>query len=372
MRRETGPHWSAQDVEHMRHALALARRGLGRTRPNPPVGAVVVRGGRVVGTGWHKRAGTAHAEVIALAAAGKEARDATLYLTLEPCTHTGRTPPCAPQVIASGVKRVVIAVPDPNPVVRRRGIAMLRRAGIQVETGLEAEAGEELIRGFACHVTTGRPFVRLKLAASADGRIATRTGASRWITGPDARRLVHRWRDEMDAVMVGSGTLLADDPELTCRRAGGRDPVRVVVDGGLRTPPTARLLRAGSGPVWIATRTRHDAARARRLVRRGAELIPVPARGAHLDLAKLLRKLGERDVTSVLVEGGSGLAAALLANGLVDELCWFSAPLLIGGDGLPMIGPLGVRSLQGAYPLADLRVERVGDDLLHTARVEAR
>src|SRR5690606_308224 len=239
MRRETGPHWSAQDVEHMRHALALARRGLGRTRPNPPVGAVVVRGGRVVGTGWHKRAGTAHAEVIALAAAGKEARDATLYLTLEPCTHTGRTPPCAPQVIASGVKRVVIAVPDPNPVVRRRGIAMLRRAGIQVETGLEAEAGEELIRGFACHVTTGRPFVRLKLAASADGRIATRTGASRWITGPDARRLVHRWRDEMDAVMVGSGTLLADDPELTCRRAGGRDPVRVVVDGGLRTPPTA-------------------------------------------------------------------------------------------------------------------------------------
>ncbi|MEW6268018.1 MAG: bifunctional diaminohydroxyphosphoribosylaminopyrimidine deaminase/5-amino-6-(5-phosphoribosylamino)uracil reductase RibD, partial [Thermodesulfobacteriota bacterium] len=261
---------------------------------------------------------------------------------------------------------------DPNPVVRRRGIAALRRAGVEVETGLEAEAAEELIRGFTRHVLTGRPFVRLKLAASADGRIATRTGASRWITGPAARRLVHRWRDEMDAVMVGADTVLADDPELTCRRTGGRDPVRVVVDGELRTPPGARLLRAGRGPVWIATRARHDAGRARRLARRGAEILAVPARGAHLDLAALLRALGERDVTSLLVEGGSRLAAALVSGGLIDELCWFSAPLLIGGDGLPMIGPLGVRSLQGAYPLADLRVERVGGDLLHTARIEAR
>lgn len=365
-------HASARDAEFMRLALELGRRGLGRTRPNPPVGAVVVRDGRVVGSGWHRRAGTAHAEAIALAQAGAAARGATLYLTLEPCTHQGRMPPCAPQVVASGVKRVVIAAIDPNPVVSRRGVAQLRRAGIAVTTGVESEAAQELIASFARHVVTGRPFVRLKLAASADGRIATRTGASRWITGAPARRLVHRWRNEMDAVLVGVDTVIADDPELTCRRAGGRNPVRVVVDGSLRIPPRARLLHDGRAPVWIATSSRHDKTRAGRLARSGAEILPVAARGGHVDLDALLAALGRRDVTSVLVEAGARLSAALIAGGHVDELCWFSAPLLIGGDGLPMIGPLGVRSLRGAFPLADLRVERVGDDLLHTARVEAR
>jgi diaminohydroxyphosphoribosylaminopyrimidine deaminase/5-amino-6-(5-phosphoribosylamino)uracil reductase len=366
------PGASAQDADYMRLALELGRRGLGRTRPNPPVGAVVVSKGRVVGTGWHRRAGTAHAEAIALDQAGAAARGATLYLTLEPCTHQGRMPPCAPRVVASGVARVVVATTDPNPVVSRRGIARLRRAGIAVTTGVEAEAGGELIAGFARHVVSGRPLVRLKLAASADGRIATRTGASRWITGPQARRLVHRWRNEMDAVLVGVDTVIADDPELTCRRAGGRDPVRIVVDGRLRIPPRARLLHDGRAPVWIATRARHDAARAAQLARTGATILPIVTRGAHVDLGALLLALGRRDITSVLVEGGSALAAALIAAGHVDELCWFSAPLLIGGDGLPMIGPLGVRSLRGAFPLSDLRVERVGADLLHTARVEAR
>lgn len=361
-----------EDAGYMRLALELARRGLGRTRPNPPVGAVVVRGGKVVGSGWHRRAGTAHAEAIALAQAGAAARGATLYLTLEPCTHQGRMPPCAPQVIASGVKRVVVAVADPNPVVSRRGLAQLRKAGIEVTTGVEADAAQELIAGFTRHVTTGRPLVRVKIAASADGRVATRTGASRWITGVAARRLVHRWRNEMDAVMVGVDTVIADDPQLTCRRAGGRDPIRVVVDGGLRIPPRARLLHDGRSPVWIATRARHDRARARRLERAGATVLAVASRNGHVDLGALLRELGARDVTSVLVEAGPRLAAGLIAGGHVDELCWFTAPLLIGGDGLPMIGPLGVRSLQGAFPLADLRVERVGADLLHTARVEAR
>jgi len=363
---------AAEDVEYMRLALELARRGLGRTRPNPPVGAVVVRGGRIVGTGWHRRAGTAHAEAIALDQAGAAARGATLYLTLEPCTHQGRMPPCTPRVIASGVRRVVIAASDPNPLVSRRGVARLRRAGIAVTTGVEEAAARELIAGFARHVVSGRPFVRLKLAASADGRIATRTGASRWITGPQARRLVHRWRNEMDAVLVGVDTVIADDPELTCRRAGGRDPVRVVVDGRLRIPPRARLLHDGRSPVWIATRVKHDAKQAERLARTGATVLPLATRGTHVDLGALLLALGRRDITSVLVEGGSQLAAALIAGGHVDELCWFSAPLLIGGDGLPMIGALGVRSLRGALPLADLRVERVGVDLLHTARVEAR
>ncbi|MBM4245118.1 MAG: bifunctional diaminohydroxyphosphoribosylaminopyrimidine deaminase/5-amino-6-(5-phosphoribosylamino)uracil reductase RibD [Deltaproteobacteria bacterium] len=367
-----GEHGSPRDAEYMRLALELGRRGLGRTRPNPPVGAVVVRGGRVVGSGWHRRAGTAHAEAIALEQAGAAARGATLYVTLEPCTHQGRMPPCAPRVIESGVQRVVIGAIDPNPLVSRRGVAQLRRAGVAVTTGVESAASMDLIAAFARHVVTGRPFVRLKLAASADGRIATRTGASRWITGAPARRLVHRWRNEMDAVMVGVDTVIADDPELTCRRAGGRDPVRVVVDGRLRIPPRARLLHDGRGPVWIATRTRHDRARAARLGRDGATILPVVARGPHLDLGALLVTLGRRDLTSVLVEAGAALSAALIAGGHVDELCWFSAPLLIGGDGLPMIGPLGVRSLRGAFPLSDLRVERVGDDLLHTARVEAR
>lgn len=370
MQGDAGAH--ARDVEFMRLALALGRRGLGRTRPNPAVGAVVVRRGRVVGSGWHRRAGAAHGEVVALDQAGPAARGATLYVTLEPCTHTGRTPPCAPRVVAAGVRRVVIGALDPNPAVHGRGAALLRRAGLEVTTGVEEDAARELIQGFARHVGTGRPFVRLKLAASADGRIATRTGESRWITGVAARRLVHRWRDEMDAVLVGADTVLADDPELTCRRARGRDPVRVVLDGRLRTPPRARLLRTGRSPVWIATAVRHDPRRAGRLARAGATILPVPTRGAHLDLARLLKALGERDITSVLVEAGSRLAAALLSGGHVDELCWFTAPLLIGGDGLPMIGPLGVRSLRSALRLADLRVERVGDDLLHTARTMPR
>jgi diaminohydroxyphosphoribosylaminopyrimidine deaminase/5-amino-6-(5-phosphoribosylamino)uracil reductase len=365
-------HASARDAEYMRLALELGRRGLGRTRPNPPVGAVVVRNGRVVGSGWHRRAGTAHAEAIALEQAGPAARGATLYLTMEPCTHQGRMPPCAPRVVASGVKRVVIAAIDPNPVVTRRGVAQLRRAGIAVTTGVEADAARELIAGFTRHVVSGRPHVRLKLAASADGRIATRTGASRWISGPASRRLVHRWRNEMDAVLVGVDTVIADDPELTCRRAGGRNPIRIVVDGSLRIPPRARLLHDGRAPVWIVTRSRHDKARAARLARAGATILPVASRGGHVDLAAMLAALGQHDVTSVLVEAGAHLSAALIVGGHVDELCWFSAPLLIGGDGLPMIGPLGVRSLRGAFPLSDLKVERVGDDLLHTARVEAR
>jgi diaminohydroxyphosphoribosylaminopyrimidine deaminase/5-amino-6-(5-phosphoribosylamino)uracil reductase len=366
------PAGTADDARYMRLALDLARRGLGRTSPNPPVGAVLVRAGRVVGTGWHRRAGGAHAEAIALARAGAAARGATLYLTLEPCTHQGRTPPCAPRVVESGVRRVVIATTDPNPLVRRRGVARLKRAGIAVTTGVEGGAARELIRAFARHVVSGRPFVRLKLAASADGRIATRTGEARWITGPPARRLVHDWRNEMDAVLVGVDTVIADDPELTCRRPRGRDPVRVVVDGSLRLPPRARLLHDGRAPVWIATALEHDARRAARLASTGATILPVATRAAHVDVGALLQALGRRDITSVLVEGGARLAAAFIAGGHVDELCWFTAPLLIGGDGLPMIGPLGVRSLRGAFPLSDLRVEQVGADLLHTARVEAR
>jgi diaminohydroxyphosphoribosylaminopyrimidine deaminase/5-amino-6-(5-phosphoribosylamino)uracil reductase len=359
----------AADARFMRRALELARRGLGRTHPNPPVGAVVVRAGRIVGEGWHRRAGTAHAEVIALAAAGERARGATLYCTLEPCSFVGRTPACAPRVVASRVSRVVLGTIDPHPRVRGRGVRELRRAGIAVQSGVEEEAARELIRFFAHHAVRRRPFVRLKLAASADGRIATATGESRWITGPLARRLVHRWRNELDAVMVGVETALADDPALTCRMARGRDPIRIVVDSRLRVPPRARLLREGRSPVWIATARNAPAARAKRLEAAGAAVLPVPGRGERVDLGALLDLLAQRGISSLLVEGGATLAASLLRAGLVDELCWFEAPLLIGGDGKPMIEGLGVRSMNDALALRGHRLESVGPDLLHVAHL---
>jgi diaminohydroxyphosphoribosylaminopyrimidine deaminase/5-amino-6-(5-phosphoribosylamino)uracil reductase len=262
----------------------------------------------------------------------------------------------------------VIGVLDPNPVVHSRGVAALRRAGIETTSGVEEAAAKDLIRFFQRHVVSGLPFVRLKLAASADGRIATRSGDSRWITGEEARRLAHRWRDELDAVMVGVDTVLVDDPALSCRRRGGRDPLRVIVDSRLRLPPTAKLFTAGRSPVWIATARTHDRRRAERLAARGATIVPVPDRDGKIDLRALFRVLGRRGIVSVLVEGGSRLAAALVRGRLVDELCWFTAPLLIGGDGIPMIGPLGVRTLRDAIRLEDLRVRQVGQDLLHSAR----
>ncbi len=356
------------DGRFLRRAIELGRRGLGRTSPNPPVGAVVVRDGRIVGEGWHRRAGTAHAEVIALGKAGAQAKGATLYCTLEPCVHQGRTPPCAPRVVEAGIARVVLGATDPNPRVRGRGIAALRRAGLEVATGLEAEAAGELIRFFAHRMRTARPFVRLKLAASADGRIATRAGDARWISGPPARRLVHRWRDELDAVLVGVGTVLADDPALTCRRRGGRDPVRVVVDSRLRTPPDASLLGDGRSPVWIATTRAHDRRRAEQLAARGATLLVVPGRRGQVDLGALFRLLAGRDISSVLVEGGAKIAASLLVGGHVDEICWFSAPLLIGGDGVPMVAPIGAATVTQAIRLEPPRTSAIGQDLLHVAR----
>jgi diaminohydroxyphosphoribosylaminopyrimidine deaminase/5-amino-6-(5-phosphoribosylamino)uracil reductase len=272
-------------------------------------------------------------------------------------------------VIASGVSRVVLGAIDPHPRVRGRSVRQLRRAGIEVRTGVEEDAARELIRYFAHHAAKRRPFVRLKLAASADGRIATATGESRWITGAAARRLVHGWRNELDAVLVGVGTALADDPALTCRVARGRDPIRVVVDSRLRTPPRARLLREGRSAVWIATSAKPSAVLAKRLEAAGAVVLPLAGKGHRVDLRALLELLGRRGVTSLLVEGGAALAASLLRAGLVDEVCWFEAPLLIGGDGKPMIEGLGVRSMKDALALQGHRIEPVGPDLLHVAQV---
>ena len=355
----------------MARAVELARRGLGRTSPNPPVGAVLVKRGRVIGEGWHHRAGGPHAEVLALRQAGAAARGATLYLTLEPGAFQGRTPPCAPTVIAAGIARAVIAVRDPHPRVHGRGIRALRAAGIRVVTGVLAEEAGAVSAWFRHAIVRGRPYVLLKLAASLDGRIATATGESRWVSGPAARRWVHRLRNEVDAVVVGAGTVRADDPALTCRIRGGRDPVRVVVAGRLQISPRARVVRQrSSAPTLVVTTNAASARRRRALVRAGAELIVLPGRAGRIRVAALLAVLQTRGIVSVLIEGGGELAAAALRERVVDRLLLVSAPLVIGGDGRPMLAPLGVRRLAAAPRLRDQQILALGPDVVREGTVQ--
>ncbi len=353
------------DERWMRRALALARRGVGLTRPNPPVGAVIVAGGRNVGEGYHRIAGGPHAEVIALLQAGKQARGATLYVTLEPCSTWGRTPPCTDAVLAAGVRRVVVAVRDPNPKHAGRGLRLLRRRGVQVATGCCAAAGQALLAPFSQMMRTGRPFVTLKLGMTLDGRIADRTGAARWITSPAARARVQALRRQADAILVGGATIRADNPRLRPRPAGGRCPWRVVVTARGALPPRCRVLRdAYAGCTIVAT----TSAGARRLARvpTAAHLWTLPERGGKINLRALLQKLGAGGCLHVLCEGGGQLAAELLRAQLVDELQLFIAPKLLGGDAPPAIG--------GGWPLAAAptfefqSVERIGPDLLLHAK----
>jgi len=351
-------------------ALASARRSRGRSFPNPPVGAAVVRGDRVLARGSTRPVGGDHAEVVALAAAlrqhgARAVRGATLAVTLEPCSHTGRTPPCTDAVIAAGIGRVFAGHRDPHPEVSGRGLARLRRAGIEVRTGVLEERCREQHRGFLSVVERGRPFVTLKLAATLDGRIATHRGESRWITGPEARAAVHRLRARVDAVWVGSETALADDPELVARR-GDRvvhRPLRLVADTRLRLPPAARLLRGAPGSAWVLCGPGAPGRRRDALEATGARVLEVPRAGRHLDLRRALRRLAREGLTEILVEGGGRLAAELLRASLVDELHWFAAPTLIGGDGRPALAELGVSRLRAAPRLETVSVRRVGVDL---------
>lgn len=351
----------------MDRALRLAARGRGTTSPNPMVGAVVVRAGRIVGEGFHVRAGEPHAEIHALRAAGDLARGADLYVTLEPCCFTGRTGPCTEAVIESGVRRVFVGTRDPNPRVAGRGVARLREAGIEVVEGVDEAACRSINVVFEHWVTTGLPYVVLKLATSLDGRIAAAGGASRWITGPESRRRVHALRSELDAVLVGSRTALADDPRLTVRdlEPPHRHPHRILVDGDLRVPLTAKLYD-GEAPLLVATaRTDDDAdAGARRFA--GAEVLSVPGPDGHVDLAALLSHLGGRSpkpLTSLLVEGGGQLAAAFLRARLVQRIHLFLAPSFLGADGVPALGALGVATPADAPRLRILSTDRRGDDL---------
>lgn len=361
----------SEERSFMRLALRLGRKGLGRTSPNPPVGAVVVARGRVVGRGFHRRAGEPHAEVEALREAGRRSRGGTLYVTLEPCNHHGRTPPCTDAVLEAGIRRVVIGVRDPNLHVRGKGAERLRRAGIEVVEGVEAAASAELIAPFACRVRRGRPLVTLKLAASLDGRIATRTGASRWITGAASRRLVHRWRNEVDAVMVGAGTVRADDPELTCRIRGGRDPLRVIVDGRLRVPLGARVLTKEAARGTLIASVADREAKVKSLRRRGVTILALPGNNGVLSVRLLLMELGRMGISSVLIEGGATLAAAALRERVVDRMHLFLAPRLIGGDGRAMIDALGILDPAEALSLTDVGVSRVGTDVLFRASLGA-
>jgi diaminohydroxyphosphoribosylaminopyrimidine deaminase/5-amino-6-(5-phosphoribosylamino)uracil reductase len=361
----------AMDRRHMRAALALARRALGTVAPNPAVGCVLVRDGRVVGRGWTQPGGRPHAETEALRRAGGLARGAAAYVTLEPCSHWGRTPPCADALIAAGVARVVTAVEDPDPRVSGGGLARLRAAGIEVVSGVCAEEAAEVNEGFFRRVRQGRPLITLKLATTLDGRLATATGESQWITGPPARERAHALRATHDAVMVGSNTVLADDPMLTCRLPGlaDRSPVRIVVDSRLRVPLTAGLVAdARRVPTWIVTLRGGDAPRREAFLACGVELIEVDAAAGGVDLVAAMQALGARGLTRVLVEGGAVLAATLLSADLVDRVAWFRAPSLIGGDGLPAISGFGLERLADAPRFVRAAIERVGEDVLETLR----
>ncbi len=361
------------DLRWMRVSLALARRGLGTAWPNPAVGCVIVDRGRVVGRGWTQPGGRPHGETEALGRAGEAASGATAYVSLEPCCHWGRTPPCTDALIAAGIRRVVVALEDADPRVAGDGVRRLRAAGLDVETGLcEAEAAE-INAGFFCRLRNGRPLVTLKLATSLDGRIATGRGESQWISGPPARERAHALRAAHDAIMVGTGTALADDPQLTCRLPGlaQRSPVRVVVDRHLRIPPTMRLISdARAVPTWVLTLPSADPERRRAFLSAGATVIDIdPGPDGNGSLAGALAALGERGITRLLVEGGGRLAAAFARAGLVDRLVWVHAPVLIGGDGIPAIAEFGLEVLAKAPSFKRLSTETVGDDVLTVFRV---
>jgi diaminohydroxyphosphoribosylaminopyrimidine deaminase/5-amino-6-(5-phosphoribosylamino)uracil reductase len=361
------PQDPAADRAHMRAALALARRGLGNTWPNPSVGCVIVRDGLVVGRGLTAPGGRPHAETAALAVAGAAARGATAYVTLEPCCHWGRTPPCADALVAAGVARVVVALRDPDPRVDGAGLDRLRDAGIAVEEGLLRDEAAEVAAGFILRVTERRPLVTLKLASTLDGRIATHGGESRWITGEAARRMAHALRGRHDAVLVGVGTVLADDPDLTCRIPGFRPTpmVRVVADTHLRTPLRARLMSsAHDAPTWMLVRAGSDPARTSAFAELGAVLYEVPGSDAGIDLGAGLTALAEAGITRLLVEGGAKVAAALLRAGLVDRIAWFHTPGVMGADGWPAAQAFGVERLAAMPRFARHRVTPIGDDVL--------
>ncbi|MCP3101443.1 bifunctional diaminohydroxyphosphoribosylaminopyrimidine deaminase/5-amino-6-(5-phosphoribosylamino)uracil reductase RibD [Myxococcus sp. K15C18031901] len=351
----------------MRIALEEAAKGLGRTSPNPVVGAVLVKGGRIIARGYHKKAGTAHAEVVALEAAGARARGADLYSTLEPCDHYGRTPPCSMAIIEAGVRRVICGSADPNPKVSGKGVARMRRAGVKVVTGVLQEEADQLNRPFFKSIRTGLPWVTLKAAATLDGKLATATGDSRWVTGEKSRAWVHRLRDSVDVILVGANTVRHDDPKLTTRLpgGGGKDPLRVVVDSHLRLSPGYTVFTQKSpARTIVATLEDPEGRKARRFLAQGVEVWQVREKQGRVDLKAVLRRLNKEGLNHVLVEGGAQLYGSFLREHLADELALFLAPKLLGREGLSWAGDLGVKEMAHALSVKDLTFEQVGQDVL--------
>jgi len=359
-----------EDQEYMCRALTLASRALGRTSPNPVVGAVIVKDDKIVGEGYHLAAGTPHAEVQALSAAGEEAAGATLYVTLEPCSHFGRTPPCADAVIAAGIKRVVVAVADPNPRVSGRGITKLAQAGIEVEVGILQKEACRLNEVFFKYIQTRLPFVALKTAMTLDGKIASVSGDSRWITGEKSRLKVHQLRDIYDSIMVGIGTVLKDDPQLNTRLPGkvGHDPVRVIIDPQLDIPVTSKIATTSKRQrSLVFCKDEPDQDRQQQLLELGMEICPITSQGDFIPLDRVLIELGKMGLCSVMVEGGGEINASLLEGDLIDKVYWFIAPKMVGGKQAPSpIGGMGIPWMKDAKTLESLEIDKIDEDFIIT------
>lgn len=366
------------DRDYMLRAIELARRGEGWVNPNPLVGAVIVKDGRVIAEGWHHKYGELHAERDALKALKEPAEGATIYVTLEPCCHYGKQPPCTLAIIEHGISRVVIGSRDPNPLVAGKGVRMLREHGITVEEDFMREECDDLNPVFFHYITTGRPYVKMKYAMTADGKIATKTGASKWITSEEARGLVHDWRNACRGIMAGIGTVLADNPLLNCRKPGGRDPVRIICDSRLRIPENAQICRtAQQYDTIVACALNEDVeswpeelrAKAERLRQQGVEVWSVPAQDGSVDLQELVKRLGKRGIDSILLEGGGTLNESALRAGVVQEVNAFVAPKIFGGKARSPVEGTGVESPQEALQMEMKQVRQVGKDLLITYRI---
>ncbi|MFO7818705.1 MAG: bifunctional diaminohydroxyphosphoribosylaminopyrimidine deaminase/5-amino-6-(5-phosphoribosylamino)uracil reductase RibD [Halanaerobacter sp.] len=354
------------DKEYMQRALDLAQQAKGDTSPNPLVGAVIVKDGQIIGQGYHHQAGENHAEINALEDAGGDVVGATMYLNLEPCTHFGKTPPCSDAVIEAGLDKVVIAMKDPNPKISGAGVKRLRQAGLEVKVGLLEEKAKELNEAFIKYITTDKPFVILKNAITLDGKIATKTGDAKWISGSKSREIVHQLRDQVDAILVGIGTVLSDNPRLTTRLSdGGSDPLRVILDSQLRIPLDANLINQSSEAVTMVVTTKNsDKTKQEKLREQGVEILELgTTRG--IDLESLLEKLGEEEITTLLVEGGSEVNASFWEQQLVDKLYYFIAPKIIGGrDAVSVVGGAGVESVKDGVKIVNREIKEVGEDIL--------
>lgn len=359
-----------KDTEYMRLALELAERGLGWTSPNPMVGAVIVKDGRVIGQGWHARYGDLHAERSALKNCTESPAGATLYVTLEPCCHHGRQPPCTEAILKAGIRRVVVGSGDPNPLVAGKGIDILRQAGVTVETGVLREECDALNRVFFHYIQTGRPYVVLKYAMTLDGKIATRTGASRWITGEAARRRVHEDRHRYSAILAGVGTVLTDDPLLTCRMEGGKNPLRIICDTHLRTPLTSQIVRTAREVPTILAASTAAAERAAAYEAAGCRVWLLPERNAHVDLDALMERLGSEKIDSVLLEGGGTLNWSALEQGLVQKVQAYIAPKFFGGTAKSPVEGLGVEQPDQAIRLNHMTLTPLGEDFLLEGEVD--